>query len=870
MELGLVMTLAGFFTSCSLLQRNQAGMTADNPIVLDTMELSFSPPKEPVPTRSSDPLITDVLHTALDLHFDIPAEAVMGKATLTVQPYANAIDTVVLDARGFTFEFVGEQLGDSLVARDYSYDGSQIRIQLDSSLAPDRQTKLVMKYVARPAELEKGNGRAIRSSQGLYFINPEGDSNEVHPQVWSQGETEYNSGWFPCVDQPNEKHTQEIMLTVDTSFTTLSNGRFVYAIDNGDGKRTDVWKQEKPHSTYLTMIAIGDFAVVKDTWRDLDVWYYVDPEFEPHAMKIFGNTPEMLEFYSNLLGVDYPWEKFHQVIVHDFVSGAMENTSAVIHGQFVQQTPRQMIDGTHEDVIAHELFHHWFGDLVTSESWTQITMNEGFASYGEYLWWQHKYGEEEARMHLASDLSAYLGDSERGVNLNLIRRNYGAPDDVFDRHSYQKGSRALHMLRKEIGDDLFFAGLKYYLEENAFGSVEDVHLRLAMEKVTGRDLYWFFDQWYHREGHPIVSVSYDVDSTTGALGVLLEQEDRFGTYQFHVDFIAGDGNKQARKRLWVDQAIKDFNLDLGFTPTWYAIDPEGDMLWQYSEEKDASAWMTQLKTAPHFMTRMSAFEASQVLDEEYGAAYTQLLLDIVQNESEFWALKKSATDQLPFVHAIDSQRAVNMLIEAFRKDNESSLRVAQLHAIDSLSRGDENITDVFIAAMKDSSMRVVRTALGILTDRDPCSAIGLSQNLAEEDGDEMFLWISRMHAMCGNESSLSFFQQNGGALTGIDQFMFNNDFARFARNTSSEAVYDALVEHLSTVDMEEMTWWARMSAMEGLNSALQFYDQRIKALEAVEAPGQDELGQLAELRNKRSALAVQIEKGKELLDNEEH
>ncbi|MEQ9188599.1 MAG: M1 family metallopeptidase [Cryomorphaceae bacterium] len=857
--------LASMMGSCSLLQRNQAGSSPDNPILLDTMELNFFSQEPEMPERGAAPRKVDVLHTTLHLEFDLPEKTVFGTAWLRLTPYFDPLDSVVLDARGFDFKLVGIAEDNSTTALEYIYDGNEITILLDAALERGEEVTLVMEYVAKPADLPKGEGQAISSSQGLYFINPKADSNSIKPQVWSQGETEYNSGWFPCVDQPNEKQTQEIMLTVDTSMVTLSNGRLLYSIDNGDGTRSDVWKQELPHSTYLTMIAVGDFAIVKDTWRGKDVWYYVDPEFEVHARKIFGHTPEMLEFYSELLGYPYPWEKFHQVIVHDFVSGAMENTSAVVHGEFVQQTPRQMIDETHEDVIAHELFHHWFGDLVTSESWTQITMNEGFATYGEYLWWQHKYGEEEARLHLQTDLDAYLAESNSGTNHALIRRRYNDPDEVFDRHSYQKGGRVLHMLRNELGDELFFAGLKHYLQENAFGCVEEVHLRLAMEAVSGRDLQWFFNQWYAREGHPVVAVEYTQNIAPGAVTVdLTQQSEHFGTFKFHVDLVLGKGDTVITKRLWVDEEEESFALNLDFIPEWYAIDPKGDMLWEVREQKTIAAWMAQFEDAPHVMTRLKSFDVANQLSAKYKERFAAALIETLGDPEAHWSVKKAAATRVVGAVGLDTNAAVNALLRAFQEGHNTKLRAQALLSIDSLSKEDEGMTDLFIGAMRDSSMRVVRSALGILTERDPCSAIGLSQSLSDEDGEEMLLWISRMHALCGNEASLTFFTDRGTATKGIDRFMFNNDFTRFAQAVQSEKVFDALVKYLGESAFEEMTWWERMSAMQGLERAIEFYSLKLEGFEQMASPSEEDLTRLALLRNKKANLAALISEAKEL------
>ena len=184
--------------------------------------------------------------------------------------------------------------------------------------------------------------------------------------------------------------TQEIKITVGSRYVTLSNGLLLSSKPNGDGTRTDYWKQTLPHAPYLAMMAIGEFAVVKDKWKGIDVDYYVEPAYEPHAKAIFGETPAMLDYYSDVLKLPYAWEKYSQVVVRDYVSGDMENTTATIHGEFLHRTDRELLDGDNERIIAHELFHHWFGDLVTCESWSNLPLNESFATYGEYMWLEHR------------------------------------------------------------------------------------------------------------------------------------------------------------------------------------------------------------------------------------------------------------------------------------------------------------------------------------------------------------------------------------------------------------------------------------------------------------------------------------------------
>ena len=199
-------------------------------------------------------------------------------------------------------------------------------------------------------------------------------------QIWTQGETESNSAWFPTIDKTNQKTTQELTLTVDNKYVTLSNGKLVSQKKNTDGTRTDYWKMDLPHAPYLFFAGVGNYAVIKDTWKGKEVSYYVEPEYASVARKIFGLTPEMMTFFSKVTGVEFPWAKYAQITGRDYISGAMENTTATLHSDIAQRDARELVDGNGwESVIAHELFHQWFGDYVTTESWSNLTVNESWS-----------------------------------------------------------------------------------------------------------------------------------------------------------------------------------------------------------------------------------------------------------------------------------------------------------------------------------------------------------------------------------------------------------------------------------------------------------------------------------------------------------
>ncbi|MDW8288725.1 MAG: M1 family metallopeptidase, partial [Flammeovirgaceae bacterium] len=429
----------------------------------------------------------------------------------------------VLDAKGFDIRRIGRIYQQDTIDLSFNYDGKKLEVLLDRVFKRNETLHLFVDYVAKPNEITVKGSEAITEDKGLYFINPLGKEKDKPRQIWTQGETEASSCWFPTFDAPNVKTKQEIFITVDTAFRTISNGTLVFQRNNNDGTRTDYWKQDKPHAPYLFAMAIGKYAEIKDQWRHVPLFYYVEPEYAPYAKDIFGNTPEMMEFFSKLLDYPYPWDKYAQVVVRDFVSGAMENTSVSIFMEQLQVDKRSLLDHHWDAIIAHELFHHWFGNLVTCESWANLPLNESFANYSEYLWLEYKYGVDEADLHWQGELEQYLNESIRKQE-PLIRYYYRDKEDMFDSHSYAKGGLILHYLRKIVGEEAFRESLQLYLKQNAFKKAEIHQLRLAFEEVTGEDLNWFFDQWFLKPGHPDIFLSEQYENGVVSLTVRQRQD----------------------------------------------------------------------------------------------------------------------------------------------------------------------------------------------------------------------------------------------------------------------------------------------------------------------------------------------------------
>lgn len=748
-------------------------------------------------TYNQSPIRTnDLIHTKLDLRFNWEEEQVIGTATLDFKPFFYDTDQLVLDAKNFELHKVA--FSNSKEPLKYDYDGNLLTIKLGKKFSKEETYSIVIEYTANPTAT--GGSAAITSDQGLFFINPRGDDGDKPQQIWTQGETEWNSRWFPTIDKPNERCTQEISLTVADRFVTLSNGLLVNSSKNTDGTRTDYWKMDQPHAPYLFMLAVGEFAKVQDKWKDIAVDYYVEPEYKEDARAIFSNTVEMLDFFSEKLGIKYPWSKYAQIVVRDYVSGAMENTTSVIFGEFVQRHSRELIDNNNEKIIAHELFHHWFGDYVTCESWANLTMNEGFANYSEYLWLEHKYGVAEADYHLLSEWNGYLGSARSGVH-PLIHFGHNDKEDMFDAHSYNKGGAVLHMLRQYVGDDAFWAALNKYLNENAYQAVEAHDLRLAFEAVTGKDLNWFFNQWYFDQGHPELNVSktYDAESKELVLTVEQLQSPDRGPAIFQlpvkVDIYEANGTKKT-ENIWIDQRIQDFSFQLKGKPALVNFDADKALLAEIEYEKSLDELTFQYKNAPKFYDRFEALNGLRASDGEEA----QLVLNSALDD-KFWAIRGLALSACD-----DSEDVIKKLRKLGADDSHSYIRSLALDKLAELE--DTNSKDIAIRAIeKDSAYHVIASGLYLLYAIDQTEALAYAEKLQDEKNPDIMELLELLFSESGDPKYLPFFEKNLGEVDGYTALSFISSYQVLAAEAGIESA-NKLADQLHTIaiDLSESPW----------------------------------------------------------------
>ncbi len=700
----------------------------------------------------------DLQHTKLEVSFSYEKEEVYGKATLTLRPFFYASSQLVLDARGFELREVSmvSKTGkhDSL---HYVYNDDFIVVDLGRKYTNAETVNIYIDYTARPNLLQAKGSRAITDARGLYFINPHLKQTGKPRQIWTQGETQSSSCWFPTIDAPNEKMTQEIYLTVQANEITLSNGELIYSNFNTDGTHTDYWRQDLPHSPYLVMIAVGTFEVVKDSWRDsVEVNYYVEKEYEPYARQIFGNTPEMMEFFSRKLDIDYPWKKFSQVVVREFVSGAMENTTAVVHGEFLQQDARGLLDETNEDVISHELFHHWFGNLVTCESWANLPLNESFATYGEYLWREYKYGKDDADAHLMKDITGYMNDNFT-ESKRMIRYYYKNQEDMFDGHSYQKGGLILHMLRGYVGDEAFFKSLKLYLSKRKFATAEIHDLRMAFEEVTGEDLNWFFNQWFFGKGHPELEMDYKWMEDAHEVEISLEQvqdSSRFGIFRLPIEIVFYNKSGQLKnERVWLEDKSAIYRIKLSEEPSVVLFDPQNYLLAVKNEFRRRNDLVNIYNKFESYLQRSFAFNQLT-----FGWVGDSLQFNLVERAlmDKLWTIRLSATEVLMAADAVQVKWFDTLLKRLVFSDPKASVRANALSCLRKLNN-KENYK-FFLSATNDSSYHVAGIALDAVYDFSVDTAVILAELNKQTRSDYMRARVAEILAHKGNGDYQPFFE----------------------------------------------------------------------------------------------------------------
>jgi aminopeptidase N len=624
-------------------------------------------------------------HIRLDVELDFERKRVAGTSALTVSPVTEGLESIELDT--VELKILGAALGTGEALR-FDMGDATVKVHLPKPLAAGQRATIALQYEGQPRK-------------GLYFIGPDAGYPNKPVQAWTQGEDMDSRYWFPCYDFPNQRATSEVSATVPEHFFALSNGRLLSTKhDRARKVKTYHWSQEQPHVTYLMTLVAGEYAEIAE-WRDgVPILYYVPPGREEDGKRAMGNTPKMMEVFNKLTGLPYPWPKYAQITVGDFIFGGMENTTATTLTDNCLLDARAKIDQTFDPLVAHELAHQWFGDLITCKDWSHAWLNEGFATYFEALFTEHHLGLDEFRYEMHHNAGIYLDEDSGHYRRPIVTRVYQDPIELFDRHLYEKGSLVLHMLRYVLGDELFYKSIRHYVAKHRDSVVGTEELRKAVEDATGRTMEAFFEQWVYKAGHPDFKVAYSWDEETKLAQVTVTQtqkeEEETSIFQMPVviDFAWEGGSKSVK--LDLKEKEHRIHVPLEQKPLMMRFDPGDAILKTLEEDVPKEMHLYRLTHDDDCMGRIRAAQALSKL----GAPDCIEALKKAVMEDKFWGVQaeaayalgetksKAARDTLIACLGVKhpkARRAVVNALGAFKNDEQVAEAVAPI-----VINGDES------------------------------------------------------------------------------------------------------------------------------------------------------------------------------------
>lgn len=609
-----------------------------------------------------------VQHIFLDLTLDIPQQQFCGTCTITLTPIRSNIIQLKLDAVDLEIESVLV----NNINQNFDYDGEILTVNL-LGMKGAEDLQIAIQYSKE------------KPQRGLYFIAPSTDYPHKPSQVWTQGEDEDSRFWFPCFDYPGQLATSEIKVKVPAEYMAISNGELV-SIQEVEDSKIYHWLQPQIHPTYLMTLAVGKFAKIEDKYNDIPVDYYVEKGKEKEAVISMGKTPRMIDFFSKKYGYDYPFSKYAQVCVDDFIFGGMENTSTTL------LTDRCLLDGrgaldnyNTESLVAHELAHQWFGDLVVIKHWSHAWIKEGAASYAEVLWTEHEYGKDDGSYYLLREARNYLQEDSSRYRRPIVTNIYREAIELYDRHLYEKGACVYHMIRGLLGEELFNRGIHTFINDNAHQTVETIDLLRAIEKATGYNLGALFDQYVFRGGHPDFKVSYSWNNESSLASVTVKQtqaKEENGKYidLFELKIPCGFGyfNQETGVNLKefslkLNKLEQTFYFPLAEKPDFVSFDVNNYHLKTVKLEYSFSELKAQLKFDPDPISRIySALHLGKKGNIEAVKTLKEAFLT-----EKFWGVKVEIAKQLG---KIKLNQAMEALME-FSTEADHRVRRAVLGAL---------------------------------------------------------------------------------------------------------------------------------------------------------------------------------------------
>lgn len=588
----------------------------------------------------------DIRHVVIEVTPDFKARTVSGQTTLRFEPIAKPLRQLELDAVDLRIS----QVTSTAAIQAWQNTDRQLVVTFASELPPSAEVSLTVRYTAEPTE-------------GLYFRTPEMGYPAGDTHLFTQGEPISHRHWFPCFDAPNEKFTSETVCRVPNGMTVVSNGRLVSREqDPATGLTAFRWLQDKPHVNYLIALVAGFFDKLEARHGNLELTFLTPPSEFQWAASAFADTPAMMSFFEQEIGVPFPWAKYAQACVHDFVAGGMENTSLTLLTLAALSPPETENLRSSQGLIAHELVHQWFGDLVTCKDWSHLWLNEGFATYYEALFEGHKNGRDELLYNLWGKAQPVL--EVPNDTTPIVWRDFARPDDQFSFRAYPKGAWVLHMLRSQLGPDLFRRCIKTWLERHAYGVVVTEDLNSVIEELSGRSFDPFFDQWVYHAGFPDLHIGYAWDETTRLARLSVRQthtvSDKVRLFRFPlpVRFTTPEG--VVERTLNIQAKTEDFYVALPTRPTRVRIDPNYTVLAKIQTDMPNELLLAQLEDPDDALGRLLAVTTlSGRTDQDTIARLKKRL-----NEDPFHGVRVEASKALRAAH---SNEALEALLDSTRQ-----------------------------------------------------------------------------------------------------------------------------------------------------------------------------------------------------------
>jgi aminopeptidase N len=694
-----------------------------------------------LPVRADEPYARtrdyDLQHSKIALKFDIDQRKVIGDVTHSVSILRENTTRLSFDSVGLTIQSVTVNKS----AAKFETTSAKLLVSLSGTPKVGDKFEVEIRYEGKP-------------NKGMYFILPDKNYPKQPIEIWTQGESEDTRYYLPTYDYPNDRLTTETIMTVPAAWTTVSNGKLISVTDAGNGQKTWTWRESQPSSTYLITAVAGEFDEAKQSLRNLPLTYYAPKGRGDRLLPNYERTPQMIELFSKKIGVDYPWEKYAQVMVDYFVAGGMENSSATTNTAESLRDPKLIPEypTNTDDLISHELAHQWFGDLVTCKDWANIWLNEGFATFFETVWTESHYGKDQAAYDIWKTRRAWFATTSL-YDKPIVRRNFDESEE-FDDNAYGKGGWVLYMLRHQLGDDAFWRSIKHYLEVNRGKNVVTPDLIKAIEETTHVNVDRFFQQWIYGAGAPKFDLAYTYDAEKHQVALTIKQTQKVagnvGIFSAPVDVEITTASGPKLYPAHVYKADETFTFPSDSPPLMVLFDKGGYLLKTAKFHKEKKEWLYQLTHATEFSDRADAIVALDKIknDDEVIAALSTSL-----NSDPSWSIRALSAQALA---NIGGPSALKHLFAALDTNKEPAVRYPIVASIGNFKDSAEVAPKLEAIARDDSSYRARAGALEALGRTKSADVLPVLTAAVDGDSPDDILRIAALRSLgyLGNDKAV--------------------------------------------------------------------------------------------------------------------